>query len=236
MAGNKLTNYIIWSVPRSFDLPNFSSLFFFHCYSISREVSFDDSANLTYWGPHGSWKEANWLPGSLALEQVKSDLHSQYIWLGDTVNPAKWSLESKHHQAFLVSWSLALKIQEQYNGNFSERSEMPSGWWIQTVSPWRGTLAQLRLEKKNNNGQHTSPICAPLTRSHLECYSDHPKANCGMGLPKLSVHEIQASQCFNTEPERIKIPTNSSEASFLEGVKVNLSSNPIGKLMNPPNP
>jgi len=27
-----------------------------------------------------------------------------------------------------------------------------------------------------------------------------------------------------------------SEASFLEGVKVNLSSNPIGKLMNPPNP
>ena len=107
------------------------------------------------------------LIGSLALQQVKSDLHSIpniSDWVTLWIQPSDlW--KANIIQASLVSWILALKIQEQYNGNFSERSETPSGWWIQTVSPWRGTLAQLRLEKKNNDGQHTSPIYTPLTQT-----------------------------------------------------------------------
>lgn len=170
MAGNKLTNYIIWSVPRSFDLPNFSSLFFFHCYSISREVSFDDSANLTYWGPHGSWKEADWLTCSTA-SQVSSAFPT-YL--------TGWHYESnvisgKQRSSSIFSF---LKPSSQNPGAVQWqpfRTFWNAKWLVNSnCKPLKGYLSSTAAGKEKQQWTtHISNLCTTDTKRACGCHFDH---------------------------------------------------------------
>lgn len=156
------------------------------------------------------------LIGSLALQQVKSALHSQCTG---------WHFESsqvisgKQTSSSIFSF---LKPSSQNPGPVQWqlfRTFWNAKWLVNSnCKPLKGYLSSTAAGKETQQwATHISNLCTTDTKratcgchfDHLECYSDHPKANSGMGLPKLSVHEIQASQCFYAEPETIKIPTNS---------------------------